>query len=191
MVKSHVKSQAARDSWESKKAFPFIVNENGRRESANPDDVPCIRRSWWRQAGKRVKESTVMPGRRCRKNEGRRTAEDEREGEGAHYVSVISRIRRVFSICSKAPLVRRRPGFRCVGASAVKKTPGGRENREKRARRRKGEEKREGRNEKEHDSRERRKTGRERACNLRAHHIVNRVGCEREKERESCTCFLR
>jgi len=64
---------------------------------------------WWRQAGKRVKELTVVPERRLRhgKNEARRTAEDKRGGEGAHYVSVISRIRRVFSICSKAPLVRR------------------------------------------------------------------------------------
>lgn len=42
-------------------------------------------------------------------NDGRRAGREG--GEGAHYVSVISRIRRVFSICSKAPLVRRRPAL--------------------------------------------------------------------------------
>lgn len=65
-----------------------------------------------------------------------------REREGAHYVSVISRIQRVFSICSKAPLVRRpvvvRGRERRVAAEKdrrkTKEPEGERKNREKRGR---------------------------------------------------------
>lgn len=56
------------------------MNENGRRESANPDDS-IHSALWWRQAGKRVKDATMVLGRRRRKNKERRTAEDEQERE--------------------------------------------------------------------------------------------------------------
>lgn len=78
---------------------------------------------WWRQAGiKGLKESTVEPGKRLyvagrmREDERRKT----REGEGAHYVSVISRIHECFQFAQRRRLyapVR----FRCVGASACQK----------------------------------------------------------------------
>lgn len=80
--------------------------------------------SW--QKGEGIDRGAPGYGQRRRKNEGRQAAKKTREGEGTHYVSVISRIQRVFSICSKAPLVRATSCLRCVGAVAPvppKKTP--------------------------------------------------------------------
>lgn len=95
---------------------------------------------------------------RRRENEGRQAARKTREGDGAHYVSVISRIRRVFSICSKAPLVLAPRPASTVRArwppDAAEKDAGesGRIARNAGAR---GEKRKEGRNEKgECDSRE-------------------------------------
>lgn len=83
---------------------------------------------------KPVGEDAVTVAARMRED-ARRQATREREREGVHYVSVISRIRRVFSICSKAPLVRR-AAFRAWARAPPKRTPGeeGGGNREKRGR---------------------------------------------------------
>lgn len=90
--------------------------------------------SWQKGEGSTVgRRETASVAGRIREDKRRRR---RGEGEGAHYVSVISRIRRVFSICSKAPLVRAASCLRCVGAVAPlppkKSSRGGRENREKR-----------------------------------------------------------
>lgn len=100
--RGRVRSQAARRNRRGTSDF-LLFSRPSWAEDANPRIPMTFRGTRWRQAGKRVKESTVER----RENGGRQAAKKTpREGEGAHYVSVISRIQRVFSICSKAPLVR-------------------------------------------------------------------------------------
>lgn len=127
--------------------------KDGRQESANPDERRARFRSTRRSDGAKLAEQTEGGIDRGRAWETVTSQEEEqektsrrraREREGAHYVSVISRIQRVFSICSKAPLVRRPVVVRgrASAASPPKKTPsekteepeGERKNREKRGR---------------------------------------------------------
>lgn len=120
---------------------------DGKTEDGNPR-IPMTFRAFGDpvapshgQEGEGVWETAGDHGRGERMREDAKAAEDG-EGEGAHYVSVISRIRRVFSICSKgAPLVC---APACVGASAAEKDDGlyreEGENREKRGKEKKEEE---------------------------------------------------
>lgn len=140
---------------------------------------------WWRQAGKRMKDSSLAETAvSCGKNEGRRTVEETRGaggGEGAHYVSVISRIRRVFSICSKAPLMRAASLFSSRGKRRAEKDAARKG--ERIARNGGGGRGRKKRRRKERDSCEEEKPG---ACNLRAHHTSQpgRLGRRRRQKKK-------
>lgn len=124
--------------------------KDGRQESANPDERRArsaqpdglMAPSWQQTEGGidrgRAWETVTSQEEEQEKTSRRRA----REREGAHYVSVISRIQRVFSICSKAPLVRRpvvvRGRERRVAAEKDRRKTGEpegeRKNREKRGR---------------------------------------------------------